>query len=141
MNIKVIAALLVLTSASLALPQDSMAGQPGGRTPKDKTCPFEAVSRCEVSLGDAFDVVNFLINHNEDGNFLSRNPDKDAGTLKCKISGADIKLYQGKTDEASYLMYVALEKIWSLYGQGKLGGDALAEMNTAFTAAKECIDF
>ena len=139
MNIKTIAALLVLTSASLALPQDSLAGKPDGRTPKDKTCPFEAVSPvCTTELSFSYTEVGRLFS--EAGNFLSRNAEKDAGTLKCKITGADIKLSQEKTHEAAFLMYTALEKVRSLYAHGKLGGQALADLTAAFTATSECID-
>lgn len=152
MNIKTIAALLFLTSASLALPQDSLAGRLEGRMPQLKDCPFDerlVTDYCQAELKYAYDVVEWLLRSNIDDssgrdvkvNFLSRkNPDNDAETLQCKISGAHIKLSQDKAYKASYLMYKALEKIWSLYGQGKLGGDALADMNAAFTVAKECID-
>jgi hypothetical protein len=139
MNIKTIAALLVLTSASLVLPQDSLAGKPEGRTPKDKTCPFEAVSLdCTTELLFSFTEVDRLFN--EPGNFLSRNAEKNAGTLKCKVSGADIKLSVEKTHEAAYLMFVALEKVRSLYAHRKLSGQALADLTAAFTATQECID-
>ena len=139
MNIKTIAALLVLTSASLVLPQDSLAGKPEGRTPKDKECPFEAVSQdCTTELYFSFTEVGRLLD--EGGNFLSRNADKDSGTLKCKISGADIKLSEEKTHEAAYLMYTALEKIRSLYAHKKLSGEALADLTEAFTDTQECIE-
>ena len=139
MNIKTIAALLVLTSASLVLPQDSLAGKPEGRTPKDKTCPFEAAAPvCTVELLLSFDEVGRLFD--DGGNFLSRNAEKDAGTLKCKVSGADIKLSEEKTHEAAYLMYTALEKIRSLYAHKKLSGEALADLTEAFTDTQECIE-
>lgn len=139
MNSKTIADPLVLTSASLVLPQDSLAGKPEGRTPKNKECPFEpAAPVCTTELPFSFDEVARLFN--EPGNFLSRNADKDVDTLKCKISGADIKLSEEKTDEASYLMYVALEKVRSLYAHGKLSGQALEDLTVAFTTAQECIE-
>jgi hypothetical protein len=49
MNIKTIAATLLLTSAFLALLQDSLAAKPdrgSGGSKSDKTCEFEAMSSC-----------------------------------------------------------------------------------------------
>ena len=147
MNIKTIAVTLLLTSAFLALPQDSYAGKPGSdRDPKNKVCPYAALSRCEAVLGDAYNLLQTIADNNVDPDtqdkiyFLSRNPEKDIGTLQCKISGADIKLDQGKTDEASFLLQTSLDKIWSLYGQGKLTFGALEQLEAAFNTAKDCID-
>jgi hypothetical protein len=55
----------------------------------------------------------------------------------CKVSGAEIKLAQDKDDEASYLLYKAMEKIWSLEGQGKMVDAGIMD---ALEAAKYCVD-
>jgi len=145
MNIKTIAATLLLTSAFLALPQDSFAGRDkGDRNPSEKECPYsdEAVSRCDTELKSAYDLLAYFAENN--GNkiyFLSRNWEKDIGTLQCKISGADIKLEQrNKDDEASALLQASLDKIWSLFGQGKLTYGAYLTLKTSFNYAKDCID-
>ena len=149
MNIKTIAATLLLTSAFLALPQDSFAGRDkGDRNPSEKECPYsdEAVSRCDTELKSAYDLLAYFADNNEDsdGNkiyFLSRNWEKNIGSLQCKISGADIKLEQrNKDDEASFLLQASLDKIWSLYGQGKLSYGAYLTLKAKFDDAKGCID-
>jgi hypothetical protein len=74
--------------------------------------------------------------------FLSRNSEKDADTLVCKTTGAEIKMYDGehKYGEASALMQQAIDKIHSLYGQGKLSYDGLTALDDAFSDTKACID-
>lgn len=148
MNIKTIAATLLLTSAFLALPQDSLAGkgEPGeGRDPSAKKCPYsdEAYSRCDTELRSAYDLLAYFAKNN--GNkiyFLSGNWEKDIGTLQCKISGADIKLEQrNKDDQASSLLSASLDKIWSLYEKGKLTFGAYMTLKTSFEAARYCIDY
>ena len=146
MNIKTIAATLLLTGAFFALPQDSLAGKPD-RDPSVKDCAFKTMStRCATELVSAYDLLAYFADNNVDseGNkiyFLSRNSKKNIGGLQCKISGADIKLAQrNKDDEASFLLQVSLEKIWTLYGQGKLTYGALLTLETSFNNAKYCID-
>ena len=134
------AALSLLLCAMFALPQASLAAKPD-RNPSEKDCPFATMSSCAAELAAAYDLVGALFANNEVvETFLSRNPERDSGTLQCKISGADIKLAQDKADEASYLMQVSIEKIWSLYSQGKLSWDGLVMMEAAFNTAKDCID-
>ena len=143
MNIKTIAATLLLTSAFLALPQDSLAGKDkGDRDPSAKDCPYsEKANRCSTELESAYDLLTYF-EGTKDTYFLSRNGKKSIDGLQCKISGADIKLEdRNKDDEASFLLQVSLDKIWSLYGEGKLTYGALMMLETAFNGAKECIDY
>ena len=134
-------ALTLLLGAMIALPHTALAGKPD-RNPSDKECPnADVATRCSDELDAAYDLVGWLLGNNAEGEyFLSRNPANDAGTLQCKISGAELKLYQGKDGEASSLLDKAIEKIWSLYGQGKLSYEGLDLLNGAFGAAKSCID-
>lgn len=126
--------------ASLAFSGNVLAGKPD-RNPSEKDCPNIALETgCSVALDAAYQLVDDLSGQNP-AVFLSRNADKDAGTLKCKISGAEIKLSQDyKEGEASGLMQQALDKIWSLWSQGKLTDDGLNLMEDSFQAAKSCID-
>ena len=129
----------LLLSVSLFFSQASFAGKPD-RNPSEKDCNFAAMSVCEVAFAEAYDLVGDLLSNNGYVlTFKSRNPDRDAGTLQCKISGADIKVAQDKADEAAYLMDKAIEKIWSLYSQDKLSWEGLEMMLEKFEAAKACI--
>jgi hypothetical protein len=139
MKTKSIAALSLLLCAFVALP--ASAGKPD-RNPSEKDCPnMDLDTACSADLDAAYDYVGGLLGNNEDvPTFLSRNPDKDAGTLQCKLSGAELKLDQGKTDEAIFLVDTALAKIDSLYGQGKLSYEGLVGMQEYFNAAKTCLE-
>ena len=142
MRTKTTAALTLLLCAVFALPSAALAGKGGpkedpNRDPKNKDCTFVAVApRCGDELKAAYDMIAGLQDNTYV--FTSRNGAQDAGTMMCKISGADIKLAQdNKDDEASYLLYKVLEKIWSLEGQGKLDDPGIEEL---VTAAKLCVD-
>jgi len=141
MKTTTMAALSLFLCAAFALPSAALAGKGGpnedpDRDPSSKTCDFVAVApRCVDKLQAAYGLIESL--QTNEFVFTSRNGEQDAGTLMCKISGADIKLAQNKDDEASYLLYKVMEKIWSLEGQGKFedaGIKALVE------AAKNCVD-
>lgn len=131
----------LLLSVTLLFSQASFAGKPAkDRDPSEKDCNFAAMSVCELAFGEAYDLVGTLLKNNVDVvTFKSGNPERDAGTLQCKISGADIKVAQDKSDEAAYLMDKAIEKIWSLYSQDKLSWEGLQMMLAKFEAAKACI--
>lgn len=132
-------AAILLLSTTIFFSQASLAGKPD-RNPSEKDCDFAAMSVCAVALGNAYDLVGYLLSNNGVvETFMSRNPDQDAGSLQCKISGADIKVAQDKADEAAYLMDMAVEKIWSLYSQGKLSWEGLDMMLESFATAKNCI--
>jgi hypothetical protein len=126
--------------ASVAFSSSALAGKPD-RNPSEKDCPnITQETRCGAELDAAYLLVDQLSGQ-VPAVFLSRNADKDAGSLKCKISGAKIKLSQDyKEDEASGIMQQALDKIWSLWAQGKLSDDGLAMMEASFNTAKGCID-
>lgn len=132
------AALSLFVCALFALPQVSLAGKPDDRNPSavPKECPPTALSRCADELNAAYDLIGVLAK-NAGMVFLSRNADQDAAGLQCKVSGADIKLAQDKVDEASYLLYKAKEKIWSLVGQGKMID---AGIEDAIVVAETCIN-
>ena len=141
MKTKTTAALSLLLCAVFALPSAALAGKGGpkedpNRDPSSKSCDFVAVApRCLDELQAAYSLIESL--QSNQYVFTSRNGEQDAGSLMCKISGADIKLAQYKDGEASYLLYMVMEKIWSLEGQGKFedaGIKALVE------AAKYCVD-
>ena len=124
--------------ASLAFSGSVLAGKPD-RDPSSKDCPNVALATaCSEELDAAYDLVDSLYPQ-DPAVFLSRNPDKDSGTLMCKLSGAEIKLDQDKVDEAIYLVDQAIEKIWSLYQQGKLTVDGLNMMDASFNAARDCL--
>ena len=129
-------ASLALTGNALAAPPDK-----GGRNPSEKDCDFVEVlkSDCVSEFKAVWDGLEGFKSQ-DPPYFTSRNAIQDIGTLQCKISGAELKLYQGKDGEASYLLDKAIEKIWSLYGQGKLSYEGLDLLNSAFGAAKSCID-
>jgi len=141
MKIQKTAAATLLLSTMLALPQLSLAGKPD-RDPSSKDCPNpDVVTACSEQLDYAYDLIGWLIGNNADLDiFLSRNPDQDAGTLQCKVSGAELKLSQDKIGEAAFLVDTAIEKIWTLYGQGKLSWDGVTQIGGAFDAAKTCLD-
>ena len=137
MKTKTTAALSLLLCAAFALPTSALAGK-GDRDPSTKDCPFADLStRCSVELNAAYYLIDSLKTSTDV--FKSRNGVQDAETLMCKISGAEIKLAQDKDDEASYLLYKVMEKIWSLEGQGKFEDAGTAIMD-AVVAAKTCID-
>lgn len=138
MKTKSIAALSLLLCAFVAFP--ASAGKPD-RNPSEKDCPNVALDTdCSAELDYAYDLVGGLLGNNEDvPTFLSRNPDRDAGTLQCKLSGAELKLDQGKTDEAIFLVDTALDKIMTLYAQGKLSYEGLLQMQGAFNDARDCL--
>lgn len=131
------AALSLFVCALFALPQVSLAKKPDrnpSAVPKD--CPATALSRCAVELNAAYDLIGILAG-NTGTVFLSKNGDQNAAGLQCKVSGADIKLAQDKVDEASFLLYKAKEKIWSLVGQGKMID---AGIEDAIVVAETCIN-
>ena len=134
------AALSLLACAILALPQASFAGKPD-RNPSEKDCPFADLgTSCSVALKEAYDLLGALIGNNADvPTFLSSNPERDAGTLQCKTSGAEIKLAQDKADEAWYLMETAKDKVESLFAQSKLSWDGRNMLLASFQAAQDCI--
>ena len=136
MKTKSIAALSLLLCAFVALP--ASAGKPD-RNPSEKDCQNVVLdTACSAELDAAYDLVGALLAQDPPV-FLSRNPDKDAGTLQCKLSGAEIKFATGKTDEAIFLVDTALEKIMTLYSQGKLSDEGLQLMTDSFNAARDCL--
>jgi len=150
-NINIKAALLLISGLFLA--SSALADKPIGRDSSgkdhdgDKTCPFMNLSSCKVELGSETDpigsyfLVKGLYENNEIGrSFLSRNAERDAATLRCKISGADIKLAEGKVTEASALMKSAIAKILVMRDSGKLDGGAYDLLDASFVASEDCID-
>ena len=135
MKTKTTAALSLLLCAAFALPTSALAGKPD-RDPSTKDCPFvDLGTRCSAELDAAYALIDSL--KDNDYVFTSRNGVQDAETLMCKVSGAEIKLAQDKDDEASYLLYKVMEKIWSLEGQGKFVDAGIMD---AIVAAKTCVD-
>ena len=129
-----IAALSLLLCAFVAFP--ASAGKPD-RNPSEKDCAFVGLdTACSDELQAAYDLVGSLLGN---GVFLSRNPDRDSGTLQCKISGAEIKFATGKTDEAQWLVQDALDKILVLLNQGKLSQDGYNLIKASFDAAQDCV--
>jgi hypothetical protein len=129
-----IAALSLLLCAFVAFP--ASAGKPD-RNPSEKDCAFVGLdTACSDELQAAYDLVGSLLTN---GVFLSRNPDRDSGTLQCKISGAEIKFATGKTDEAQWLVQDALDKILVLLNQGKLSQDGYNLIKASFDAAQDCV--
>lgn len=129
-----IAALSLLLCAFVAFP--ASAGKPD-RNPSEKDCAFVGLdTACSDELQAAYDLVGSLLTN---GVFLSRNPDRDSGTLQCKISGAEIKFATGKTDEAQWLVQDALDKILVLFNQGKLSDDGYYLLKASFDAAQDCV--
>jgi hypothetical protein len=129
-----IAALSLLLCAFVAFP--ASAGKPD-RNPSEKDCAFVGLdTACSDELQAAYDLVGSLLTN---GVFLSRNPDRDSGTLQCKISGAEIKFATGKTDEAQWLVQDALDKILVLLNQGKLSQDGYDLIKASFDAAQDCV--
>ena len=129
-----IAALSLLLCAFVAFP--ASAGKPD-RNPSEKDCAFVGLdTACSDELQAAYDLVGSLLGN---GVFLSRNPDRDAGSLQCKISGAEIKFATGKTDEAQWLVQDALDKILVLLNQGKLSQDGYDLIKASFDAAQDCV--
>ena len=101
---------------------------------------MELATACSAELDAAYDLIGGLIANNEYApTFLSRNADKDAGTLQCKTSGAEIKLSQHKADEAWYLMEKSKEKVESLFAQSKLTWEGRMQLLGVFQAAQDCI--
>jgi hypothetical protein len=136
MKTKSIAALSLLLCAFVAMP--ASAGKPD-RNPSEKDCDFVGLSTaCSTELKAAYDLVGSLVGQ-DPAVFLSRNPDKDAGTLQCKLSGAEIKYATGKTDEAQWLVQDALDKILVLLNQGKLSEEGYYLLEASFLAAQECV--
>jgi hypothetical protein len=133
-------AALLLLSLSVLAPQASFAGKPD-RNPSEKDCAFMATteSLCTAELETAYNNIDGYLSQAEPVLFLSGNAVRDAGTLQCKLSGAELKLGQGKADEASYLIEKVIAKIWSLFSQGKLHADGLALIEADANAAKTCI--
>lgn len=129
-----IAALSLLLCAFVAFP--ASAGKPD-RNPSEKDCAFVGLdTACSDELQAAYDLVGSLLTN---GVFLSSNPDRDSGTLQCKISGAEIKFATGKTDEAQWLVQDALDKILVLLNQGKLSQDGYDLIKASFDAAQDCV--
>jgi hypothetical protein len=122
--------------ASLAFSGSAFAGKPD-RNPSEKDCPFVGLdTACSDELQAAYDLVGSLLTN---GVFLSRNPDRDSGTLQCKISGAEIKFATGKADEAQWLVQDSLDKILVLLNQGKLSQDGYDLIKASFDAAQDCV--
>lgn len=160
MNGPVRAAATLLAAAFLALPIATLADKPDpNRDPSGKghggvkQCDFIALTACGIGghnpwleptdIKDAYDLVKTTIDNQNNGGFvvfLSGNPDRDAGSLLCKISGAEFKLYQDKADEAWYLFEDAIAKIATLEAQGKLDPDARSAFQAFFESAQDCIN-
>ena len=136
MKTKSIAALSLLLCAFVAFP--ASAGKPD-RNPSEKDCAFVGLeTTCSDDLMAAYDLAGALLAQDPPV-FLSRNPEKDSGTLQCKLSGAEIKYATGKTDEAQWLVQDSLDKILVLLNQGKLSDDGYALLEASFKAAQDCV--
>ena len=130
-------AAILLLSGTIFFSQAGLAGKPD-RDPSEKICPnADLQTRCSAELNYAYDLIEDL--HAIGGVFLSKNADRDAGTLQCKVSGAEIKVGQDKTLDASEALYKAIEKVMSLEGQGKMD-DPNPGVQEALMAAKSCVD-
>jgi hypothetical protein len=131
-------AAILLLSGTLFFSQASLAGKPDNRDPSEKECPnADLQTRCSAELNDAYDLIGDLYAIGDV--FLSKNAERDAGTLQCKVSGAEIKVGQDKTLDASDTLYKAIEKVMSLEGQGKMD-DPNPGIQEALMAAKACVD-
>ena len=133
-------AALLLLSVSILAPQVSEAGKPD-RNPSEKDCAFVAkpASLCTTELDTAYTNINGYLSQTDPVLFLSKNAAQDAATLQCKLSGAELKLSQGKADEAYYLMEKVIAKIWSLFSRGKLHADGLALIGVDVADVQTCI--
>lgn len=150
MKTRATAALTLLLCTVFAIPTAALAGKGGpnedpDRDPSNKVCEFVAVSRCTADIGAAIGLIEGLYAAGEA--FISGNPDRDSGTLVCKLTGADIKLAQGKDLEASDAIYMAIEKVYSLEAQGKFNDlvdstdpDVPVSLKDHLYAAKSCVD-
>jgi hypothetical protein len=130
-------AAILLLGGTLFFSQAGLAGKPD-RDPSEKDCPnADLQTRCSAELDDAYKLIGDL--YDNGGVFLSKNANRDAGTLQCKVSGAEIKVGQDKTLDASDTLYKAIEKVMSLEGQGKMD-DPNPGVQEALMAAKACVD-
>ena len=132
--------------ASLAFSGSALAGpgnspDKGDRDPSQKICEFmELGTTCSTELRDAYDKVGGLLSQTDPKVFLSGNPDKDAGTLQCKLSGAELKYATDKSDEAVYIIDTAIDKVVTLDAQGKLlYGTKDLLIDDYFKPARDCI--
>jgi len=146
-------AALLLACVLFLLPQASEAGKPGSaRQPQDKTCPpVPSTTACADKLDTAYNNIQDYLDqtylYEGEGPvpaiFLSRNKEQDAATLKCKFSGAEIKLSEDKVDEATGLLDKVLYKIWSMYlendKKSKLTYAGLVFIEDDTNAVKTCI--
>ena len=142
MSTKTTAALTLLLCAVFAIPSAALAGKPD-RNPSEKDCPNVALdTACSAELDTTYDLIGALLGQQDPKVFLSRNnADKDAGTLQCKTSGAEIKLAQDyKEGEAWMLMETAKQKIEDLKSQGKLSDDGHSLLLESFQEAQDCIN-
>jgi len=147
MKTKTTAALSLLLCAIFAIPSAALAGKGGpkedpDRNPSEKDCAnIELNTSCSAELDATYALIGGLLAQ-DPAVFLSRNADRDAGTLQCKTSGAEIKLAQDyKEDEAWYLMETAMQKVEDLYAQGKLTWEGRLMLLDSFEAAQDCISY
>ena len=147
MKTKTTAALTLLLCAIFAIPSAALAGKGGpkedpNRDPSEKECAnIELTTSCSAELDATYELIGDLLTQ-DPAVFLSRNADRDAGTLQCKTSGAEIKLNQDyKEDEAWYLMETAKQKVEDLYAQGKLTEGGRSMLLGSFQAAQDCISY
>ena len=130
-------AAILLLGGTLFFSQAGLAGKPD-RDPSEKICPnADLQTRCSAELDYAYKLIGDLYAIGDV--FLSKNAERDADTLQCKVSGAEIKVGQDKTLDASEALYKAIEKVMSLEGQGKMD-DPNPGVQEALMAAKACVD-
>jgi hypothetical protein len=146
MRTKTTAALTLLLCAVFAIPSAALAGKGGpkedpNRDPSEKECAnVELSTACSDELNATYKLIGDLLAQ-DPAVFLSRNAERDAGSLQCKTSGAEIKLNQDyKEDEAWYLMETAKQKVEDLFAQSKLTWGGRAMLLESFQAAQDCID-
>ena len=145
MRTKTTAALTLLLCAVFAIPTAALAGKGGpkedpDRNPSEKECAnIELSTACSAELDATYAMIGGLFAQ-DPSVFLSRNAERDAGSLQCKTSGAEIKLNQDyKEDEAWYLMEQAKQKVEDLYAQSKLTYEGRSMLLGSFQAAQDCI--
>ena len=133
-------AAILLLSGAIFFSQASLAGKgkPNDKPPPKDECKFEAkATYCSYELGLAYKALDIGVFKNS----------RDLTALQCKVRDADLKVSDGKFDDAADKLYDSMMKIETLYRQGKIldaeGNPdpvATAEMIRVMGVARSCAD-
>lgn len=135
MKITITAALSLLLSAIIVLPQIALAGKPPKPAPEDCDFPIYAtIPACHDEMVAAYSTLEVFRT-----SFVSNNADKSYFGLRCKVAFSETKMSQDKPADAERKLADSVIKIDTLLQQRKIdSAEAAAEMGASMELARSC---